>query len=138
MIRSSDPAASPLIRVNVLSTEYDRRLTVDMVRYVRRLLRQPALHPFVGEETFPGSLVQSDDQIVQVCRRLGTPGAHYTGTCKMGQDRLAVVDEKLRVRGVSGLRVVDGSIMPTLVSGNTNGPIMAMAWRAADLFLGAP
>lgn len=136
MIRSRDPTVAPEIRADFLSTEADRQLTVDMVRYARRLLRQPALGPYLGEEAFPGSSVQSDEEIIEVCRRSGAAGSHYAGTCKMGQDRMAVLDERLRVRGVSGLRVVDGSIMPTLVSGNTNGPIMAIAWRAADLILG--
>jgi choline dehydrogenase-like flavoprotein len=135
MIRSPDPMVAPEIRADFLSTEHDRQLMVDMVRYARRLLRQPPLREFLGEETFPGSACQSSEEIVDVCRRSGTPGSHFAGTCKMGQDRMAVLDEKLRVRGVSGVRVVDGSIMPTLVSGNTNGPIMAIAWRAADLIL---
>jgi choline dehydrogenase-like flavoprotein len=136
MIRSSDPMVAPEIRADFLSTEHERQILVDMVRYARRLLRQPELGPYLGEEAFPGSAAQSDDEIIEVCRRSGSPGSHFAGTCKMGQDRLAVLDEKLRVRGVSNLRVVDGSIMPTLVSGNTNGPIMAIAWRAADLILG--
>ncbi len=95
------------------------------------------MEPYLGGEAFPGSSVQSDGEILEVCRRAGAPGAHYGGTCRMGQDRMAVLDEKLRVRGVSGLRVVDGSVMPTLVSGNTNGPIMAIAWRAGDFVPGA-
>ncbi|HET9332916.1 MAG TPA: GMC family oxidoreductase N-terminal domain-containing protein [Gemmatimonadota bacterium] len=135
MIRSSDPMAAPVIRADFLSTEHDRKLTVDMVRFARRLLRQPSLRGLLGEETFPGSGYQSGEEIVDVCRKHGSPGSHFAGTCKMGRDRMAVLDEKLRVRGVSGLRVVDGSIMPSLVSGNTNGPIMAIAWRAADLIL---
>jgi choline dehydrogenase-like flavoprotein len=135
MIRSSDPAAAPAVRGNFLSAEYDRQVTVAAFRYVRRLLRQPSLQPYIGEETFPGPDCRSDDEIVDACRRHGWPSAHFAGTCRMGQDPMAVLDEQLRVRGVSGLRVVDGSIMPTLVSGNTNGPIMALAWRAADLIL---
>jgi choline dehydrogenase-like flavoprotein len=136
MIRSADAAAAPAIRGNFLSAEYDRQVTVDAFRYLRRLLRLPPLQPYIGEETFPGPDCRSDDEIVDACRRRGGPGSHFSGTCRMGQDAMAVLDERLRVRGVSGLRVVDGSIMPTLVSGNTNGPIMALAWRAADLILG--
>jgi choline dehydrogenase-like flavoprotein len=135
LIRSPDPTVAPEIRADFLSTEHDRQLMVDMLRYARRLLRQPPLRPYLGEEVSPGSSVQTDEEIIDLCRRSGASGAHYTGTCKMGQDRMAVLDEKLRVRGVSSLRVVDGSVMPTLVSGNTNGPIMAIAWRAADLIL---
>jgi choline dehydrogenase len=135
MIRAANPAAAPEIRGNFLSTEYDRQVTVDAFCYIRRLVRQPSLQPYIGEETFPAANCHSDDEIVDACRVLGGPGSHFSGTCRMGQDAMAVLDERLRVRGVSGLRVADGSIMPTLVSGNTNGPIMALAWRAADLIL---
>lgn len=135
LIRSTDPTAAPEIRADFLSTERDRRRIIAMVRYARRFLRQPQLERFLGEEVSPGAAVQSNEEIIDICRRSGASGAHYAGTCKMGQDRMAVLDERLRVRGVSGLRVVDGSVMPTLVSANTNGPIMAIAWRAADLIL---
>ena len=135
MIRSPDPMVPPEVRADFLSSENDRRRIVDIVRYARRLLRQPPLGPYLGEEISPGVAVETDEAIIDLCRRSGATGAHYAGTCKMGQDRMAVLDEELRVRGVSGLRVVDGSVMPTLVSANTNGPIMAIAWRAADLIL---
>jgi choline dehydrogenase len=135
VIRSADPTSPPAIRANFLSTDYDRQLTVHMIRYARRLLRQPPLRKYLGEETFPGLDCRSPEQIIEICRRLGSPGSHFAGTCRMGQDRMAVIDPTLRVRGVSGLRVVDCSIMPRVVSGNTNGPVMAMAWRAADLIL---
>ena len=136
LIRSPDPTVAPEIRADFLSAERDRRRIVDMIRYARSFLRQPALEPFLGEEVSPGESIRSDEEIIDLCRRSGASGAHYAGTCKMGRDPMAVLDEKLRVRGVSGLRVVDGSVMPTLVSANTNGPIMAIAWRAADLILG--
>ena len=135
LVRSTDPAAPPAIRGNFLAAEYDRRLTVHMIGYARRLLCQPPLRKYLGEETFPGPDCRAPKDIVDVCRRSGSLGCHFAGTCRMGQDRMAVVDATLRVRGVSGLRVVDCSIMPTLVSGNTNGPVMAIAWRAADLIL---
>ena len=138
MLRSSDPHAPPVIRGNFLAAEADRALAVRMVAYARRLLREPVLRAHLGEETFPGPRCRSPDEIVDACRRFGAPGAHFAGTCRMGEDRLAVVDPQLRVRGVAGLRVVDGSIMPTLVSGSTNGPIMAIAWRAAELICGLP
>ena len=136
MIRSDDPAAPPEIHGNFLSAEYDRKLTVHMIRYARDLLRQPLLREYLGEEIFPGHSCLSEEEIINVCRQFGAGACNYAGTCRMGQDSMAVVDPMLRVRGVSGLRVVDCSIMPTLVSGNTNGPVMAMAWRAADLILG--
>jgi choline dehydrogenase-like flavoprotein len=135
LIRSADPAVPPAIHGNVLSVEYDQQLTVHMVRYARRLLSQAPLRKYIGEETFPGSNCRSPEEIVDACRRSGSPGSHFAGTCRMGQDPMAVVDATLRVCGVSGLRVVDCSIMPRVVSGNTNGPAMAIAWRAADLIL---
>jgi choline dehydrogenase len=135
MIRCADPTSPPVIHANVLSAEYDRQLTVHMIRYARHLLRQSPLQKHLAEETFPGRGCSSPEQIIDICRRLGSPGSHFAGTCRLGHDPMAVVDPMLRVRGVSGLRVVDCSIMPTLVSGNTNGPVMAIAWRAADLIL---
>ena len=134
-IRSDEPAAPPEIHGNYLSAEYDRKLTVHMIRYARDLLRQPLLREYLGEEIFPGHSCSSEKEIISVCRQSGAQACNYAGTCRMGQDSMAVVDPTLRVRGVSGLRVVDCSIMPTIVSGNTNGPVMAIAWRAADLIL---
>lgn len=133
-IRSTDPQAPPYIKANYLDNEVDRLTTVDMFRLMRRLLEQEILREFLAEETFPGASVQSDEEILDACAR-DSSGAHAVGTCKMGQDAMAVVDERLRVRGVEGLRIVDLSVMPTQVSGNTNGPVMALAWRAADLIL---
>lgn len=135
MIRSPDPMAAPEIRGDFLSTAQECRLAVDLVRFARRFFRQPALTSFLEEEVLPGASIENDEEILDTVRRTGGTGAHYAGTCRMGQDRMAVLDEKLRVRGVSGLRVVDASVMPSLVSGNTNGPVMAIAWRAADLIL---
>ena len=133
VIRSADPTAPPAIHANFLSAEYDRQLTVHMVRYARRLLRQAPLRKFLGEETFPGPDCETAEEIINTCQLSGSPGSHFAGTCRMGQDPMAVVDAALRVRGVSALRVIDCSIMPQVVSGNTNGPVMAIAWRAADL-----
>jgi choline dehydrogenase-like flavoprotein len=133
MIRSADPATPPEIRIRSLATEYDRRLTVGMVGYVRRLVRQPSLRSHVAGETYPGTDCRSPGEIVDFCRRFGSPKSHFVGTCKMGEDPMAVVDGELRVRGVSGARVVDCSVMPDQMSGHTNGPAMAIAWRAADL-----
>jgi choline dehydrogenase-like flavoprotein len=135
VIRSADPTSPPAIRANFLSAQYDRQLTVQMIHYARRLLSQAPLRKYLGEETFPGRGCETPEEILNACRRFGSPGSHFAGTCRMGQDAMAVVDPTLRVRGVSGLRVVDCSVMPTLVSGNTNGPVMAIAWRAADLIL---
>lgn len=120
---------------NYLATDYDRRVSVALFRTIRDIFRQPALAPFVVGETGPGDTVESDDEIIDAFHRIGASGYHAAGTCRMGSDDASVVDTKLRVRGVSGLRVVDISVMPSLVSGNTNAPAMAMAWRAADLIL---
>jgi choline dehydrogenase len=135
MICSDNPAAPPEIHGNFLCADYDRQLTVHMIRYARDLLGQPLLREYLSDEIFPSDTCSSDEEITRVCRQFGVGACDYAGTCRMGQDSMAVVDPMLRVRGVSGLRVVDCSIMPTLVSGNTNGPAMAIAWRAADLIL---
>jgi choline dehydrogenase len=131
-IRSADPSAGGLIRPNYLSDPYDQQVTIAMFRLMRRWVRQPALHKIIGEEVLPGASVEDDDSILRAFRAKGTAGYHACGTARMGGED-AVVDARLRVRGASSLRVVDGSIMPTMVSANTNGPIMAMAWRAAEL-----
>jgi choline dehydrogenase len=134
MIRSADPTAPPLIRTNFLTEAYDRDVTVGLFRFMRRFFAQPALAEFVDSETFPGVAVQSDEQILDACREDDTC-MHAVGTCRMGTSDDAVVDPQLRVHGVSGLRVMDCSVMPTQVSGNTNGPVIAMAWRAAERIL---
>jgi choline dehydrogenase-like flavoprotein len=98
-------------------------------------MRQPAIAPMVIGEREPSRSMQTDEQILSAFRSQGQAGYHACGTCRMGDFDDAVLDEKLRVRGADGLRVVDGSIMPTMVSANTNGPIMAAAWHAASLIL---
>jgi choline dehydrogenase len=136
-ITSADPTAPPVIQPNYLSDPYDQAVTVRMFRFIRRWMRQPALKGLIGEETSPGPSLESDEEIIAAFRARGQAGYHACGTCRMGRDNSSVVDEALRVRGVEGLRVVDGSVMPTMVSCNTNGPIIATAWRAADLILEA-
>jgi choline dehydrogenase-like flavoprotein len=135
MIQSSDPDQPPRIAPNWLTTNYDQQALVGMVKYMRNYVRQPALTGIVGDELIPGPDCQSDDEILDAVRRLSTSGLHGVGTCRMGRDDESVVDHRLRVRGVEGLRVVDCSIIPTLISGNTNGPAMAVGWRAADVIL---
>ncbi len=103
-----------------------------MFRLMRRWIREPALQGIVGAEVLPGAGVEDDTSILHAFRAQGSAGYHACGTARMGGDD-AVVDAHLRVRGVSSLRVIDGSVMPTMVSANTNGPIMAVAWRAAEL-----
>ena len=135
MARSSNPEDPPVIHPNYLATEGDRATAVGAFRFARRLMSQSALAPFVQDEKTPGSQVQSDDEIIDVYRKRGQSGYHAMGTCRMGADENAVLDERLRVRGASGLRVVDLSVVPGPLSGNTNGPTMAIAARASDLIL---
>lgn len=135
-ITAADPGAPLVISPNYLSEEADRLSSVGIVRLIRRLYAQPALAAFVDAETWPGREIETDDEILDAFHRIGGAGYHAAGTCRMGADLASVVDPKLKVRGVEGLRVADISIMPSLVSGNTNAPAMAMAWRAADLILG--
>ena len=131
-INSPDPSVAPIIKANYLATENDRRVTVDSFRYVRRLFAQAPLKPYIAQEFDPGAGTVSDEDIIAACEMSG-PSAHATGTCQMGIETRAVVDPQLRVRGVTGLRVVDASVFPTLVSGNTMGPVIAAAWRASEL-----
>jgi choline dehydrogenase len=134
-IASRDPDAAPLIDANYLATENDRRHSIDLVRFMRKILLQPALRAHVVGETLPGPQCTSDEELVEAFFRHGSTAFHVAGTCRMGADAASVVDPQLRVRGLDGLRVVDTSVMPTLISGNTNGPAMAIAMRAAEMIL---
>jgi len=134
-ISSADPAQPARIRAGYLTDPYDCAVTVAMHRYLREWMARPALASIVGEEREPTRSMRTDDEIVDGFRRLGTAGYHACGTCRMGDFTDAVLDARLRVRGVDGLRVMDGSIMPAMVSANTNAPIMASAWNAADIIL---
>jgi choline dehydrogenase-like flavoprotein len=133
--RSANPEDPPLIHPNYLATEHDRTTVIGAFRFARRLFAQPALSRFVGEEKFPGSQVQTDDEILDLFKRRGQSGYHAMGTCRMSTDPGSVLDERLRVRGATGLRVVDLSVVPAPISGNTNAPTMAIAARASDLIL---
>jgi choline dehydrogenase len=134
-ITAADPAAPPRIQPGYLTDPYDCAVTIAMHRYIREWMRKPAIAPMVEREKEPGASLQTDEQILDAYRRTGQAGLHACGTCRMGDFPDAVLDEHLRVRGVEGLRVIDGSVMPTMVSCNTNGPIMALAWRASELIL---
>ncbi|KHK92934.1 GMC family oxidoreductase [Novosphingobium malaysiense] len=135
MIRSADPAEQPEIQANYLTEEEDRRVALATVRYIRDLVRTEPLASFIASEDVPGPDAQSDDELMAVIKRTGSSVFHAAGTCRMGSDEDAVLDPRLRVRGVEGLRVVDASVMPTLVSGNTNAATMVIGWRAAQLIL---
>jgi choline dehydrogenase len=137
---SPDIAVPPTIQPNYLDARADRSAIVEVVRMARRLMAAPAFAPHFVQETFPGAAVGDDDEaILAFCRAAGGTAFHPTGTARMGRDddRLAVVDPALRVRGVGRLRVADASVMPTPVSGNTNAPTMMIGEKAADLVLSA-
>ena len=134
-IRSRDPSEAPAIRLNFLSDPLDRRVLVDSVRWVRRIMATSAMDGFRDAELRPGAEVESDDEIVEWIRATAETAFHPVGTCRMGRDAMSVVDERLRVRGIEGLRVADGSIMPTLVSGNTNAACVMIGERASEMML---
>jgi choline dehydrogenase len=134
-IRSADPTAAPEIRINYLSTETDRAANVEGLKILRKILSAPALTPYVVEEVDPGAKVVSDAELLSFCRARGSTIYHPTSTCRMGNDPLAVVDQRLSVRGIEGLRVVDASVMPDLVSGNTNAAVIMIAEKASDMIL---
>lgn len=134
-IASPDPAQPAQILPNWLSTDFDHRSAVALVRSMRRMMAQPALADDIDEELLPGTQCQSEEQIIDAFRSFATSGLHGIGTCRMGGDERAVLDARLRVRGVEGLRVIDCSAMPGPVSGNTNAPAMALGWHAASLIL---
>ena len=110
-----------------------RACAVASLRYARRLAATRALAPYIVDEHRPGREVQSDDELLAFARAYGATIFHPSGTCRMGDDAMAVVDDRLRVRGVASLRVVDCSIMPKLVSGNTNAPVVMIAEKASDM-----
>jgi len=132
-IRSTDPFEPPEMQPNYLSTDLDRRTAVAGVKAARAIADAPAMRPYVKREVKPGSGVESDADLLEFCRNNGATIFHPSGTCRMGDDALAVVDARLRVRGIAGLRVIDCSAMPTLVSGNTNAPAVMMAEKAVDM-----
>jgi choline dehydrogenase len=134
-IRSADPAAPPEIRINYLATETDRAAFIDGIKTLRRILAAPALKPYSVEEVYPGAKAATDEDLLDYCRKTGSTVYHPTSTCRMGNDPLAVVDQRLRVRGIEGLRVVDASVMPDLMSGNTNAPTIMIAEKASDMIL---
>nr|WP_227870638.1 GMC family oxidoreductase N-terminal domain-containing protein [Orrella marina] len=134
-IVSPDTAQPPSILCNYLSTEEDRQVAVESIRLTRKIVGQRSLVPFQPQELKPGAHLKSDEELVQAAGDIGTTIFHPVGTCKMGQDEMAVVDSDLRVHGVRGLRVADASIMPTITSGNTNSPTLVIAQKAADSIL---
>ncbi len=135
--RSADPSAAPVIAPNYLSTDEDRRVAVDSLKLARRIVAAPALAKFRPQEFKPGAEIVSDADLAKAAGDVGTTIFHPVGTAKMGttDDATAVVDARLRVRGVTGLRVIDASVMPTIVSGNTNSPTIMIAEKGAGMVL---
>jgi choline dehydrogenase len=136
-IVGDDAAASPAITLNYLSTEADRRVAVAGMRFTRRIMAAEALARFSPEEWKPGLDSGSDDDLIRAAGDLGTTIFHPVGTCKMGSDAAAVVDDRLAVHGVDGLRVVDASVMPRITSGNTNAPTVMIAEKGAEFIRAA-
>jgi choline dehydrogenase len=132
-IKSPEPDAHPAIQPNYLSTASDRKVAADAIRLTRRIVAQEALQRFEPQEFRPGARYQTDEELAREAGNIGSTIFHPVGTCKMGQDPMAVVDERLRVSGLLGLRVVDASVMPTITSGNTNSPTIMIAEKAADM-----
>ena len=134
-ITSADPKTQPAIDFNFLSAPVDAELTVAAVRIAQSIMRAPALKPLAVSEIAPGETLATDDEIIDWVKATAETTFHPVGTCKMGTDKMAVVDERLRVRGIEGLRVADASIMPTLMSGNTNAPSIMIGEKAAAMVL---
>jgi choline dehydrogenase len=134
-LKSPDPQVHPSIRPNYLDAEVDQRTAVESLRFARRICEAPALDRYRSHELRPGPDVQTDDELLAYARETGSTIYHPVGTCKMGRDGLSVVDHRLRVHGVQGLRVVDASVMPTLVSGNTNAPAIMIGEKASDMII---
>ena len=135
-LRDANPDSHPLIDPNLLDHPDDFEGMVRGVKAVRTIFAQKALSSWCGDEIFPGKNVQTDEEIRDFIRKKADNIYHPVGTCKMGHDDMAVVDDTLKVHGLEGLRVVDSSIMPTLVGGNTTAPTIMIAEKAADMILG--
>ena len=134
-IRSADPAAHPAITANYLADATDREVLVAGLRQVRAVVAQPALARLVETEFLPGPSAESDEDLLQHARATGGSIYHPVGTCAMGTSARSVVDARLRVHQMSGLRVVDASVMPWITSGNTNAPVIMIAEKASDMIL---
>ncbi len=136
--RSVDPFEKPTIQPNYLAEEGDRRLTVCAMKLMRRLIHTKPMTPFLDGEEYPGGALRSDEELLEAARQWGSSTFHMMGTCRMGPsaDRTAVVDDQLRVRGMDGLRVIDASIMPSMISANINAAVMMIAEKGSDMVLG--
>ena len=134
-IKSSNPADAPEISPNYLSVERDRLKLLESIKIIRKIFNNKKISSYVVAEKYPGPSLNTDEELLNYIKEYSRTSYHPVGTCKMGNDDMAVVDEELKVRGIKSLRVVDASIMPTLVSGNTNAPTIMIAEKAADMIL---
>ena len=134
-IKSKDAQTAPDIHFNFFSAELDRRTLIDGMRFARRLMATSAMDELIGAEMQPGKVIETDEDLLQFMRDKAETAYHPVGTCKMGSDPMSVVNNELKVHGVPGLRVADGSIMPTLTSGNTNAPCIMIGEKCSDLLL---
>jgi choline dehydrogenase len=135
-LKSADPTAHAAILPNYLAAEADQRSIIRGLQLSRAIAARPAMQRYIAGEYLPGPQVQTEDELLDYAREYGGTIYHPCGTAKMGQDRMAVVDDQLRVRGITALRVADASIMPTLVSGNTNAACIMIGEKMADLIRG--
>jgi choline dehydrogenase len=134
-LKSPDPLAPPEIRFNFLRGDYDYQALIVGMRMARRIAAQPALNPYIVEETLPGPACATDTEMIADIRARGVSNLHPVGTCRMGTGPDAVVDPRLRVHGIAGLRVADASIMPQVVAGNTNAPSIMIGEKCAAMVL---
>ena len=134
-VKSRDPNQQPAIQPNYLSTPADKQVAIDALRLTRKIFTAHAMKRFEPEEFLPGQEYSTDAELAREAGNIATTIFHPVGTCKMGSDPMAVVDDRLRVHGLSGLRVVDASVMPTITSGNTNAPTIMIAEKASDLII---
>ena len=132
-LKSSDPYDSPAIRPNYLSAERDKQVAAQAVRFTRDIVNQPALAKYNPQEFKPGLELETQEDLVKAAGDISSTIFHPIGTCKMGDDPMAVVDGRLRVHGLRGLRVVDASVMPSITSGNTNSPTLMIAEKASEM-----
>ncbi len=132
-VRSRDPAEPPAIRPGYLAADRDKAVAMKAVRQARRLAAARAVSRYAPEELLPGPAVAGDAELLQAIGNIATTIFHPVGTCRMGSDATAVVDDRLRVHGLDGLRIADASIMPTITSGNTASPVVMIAEKAAEM-----
>jgi choline dehydrogenase len=135
MAQSADPFARPAIKPNYFTTHTDQLALLGGTKHVRRIFAQKALAPYSLGETSPGPDIRSDAELIEYARKFGNTLYHPVGTCKMGEDPRSVVNSRLKVHGIDGLRVIDASVMPTLTTGNTNAPTIMIGEKGAAMIL---